>query len=106
MHSVVYMSKQLIHSLHNVRLGATPKVFSVYVDTVDTVNKQHTYTIHNSIALILCIDHLGMLFNVHTTDKVTMITVSGFLAIYFEVGLTVIQRVKSKRVLLQSFKPK
>ena len=26
------------------------------------------YTIHNSIALILCIDHLNMPFNVHTTD--------------------------------------
>ena len=36
------------------------------------------YTIHNSIALILCIDHLNMPFNVHTTDKVT---VSGFLTI-------------------------
>ena len=39
------------------------------------------YSIHNSIALILCINHLDMLFNVHTTDKVTMITVSGFLTI-------------------------
>ena len=39
------------------------------------------YTIHNSIALILCINHLDMPFNVHTTDKVTMITVSGFLTI-------------------------
>ena len=36
------------------------------------------YTIYNSIALILCIDHLDMPFNVHTTDKVT---VSGFLTI-------------------------
>ena len=51
-------------------------IFSVYVDTVD---KQHS--IHNSIALILCIDHLNMPFNVHTTDRVTMITVSGFLTI-------------------------
>ena len=39
------------------------------------------YTIHNSMALILCIDHLDMPFNVHTTDKVTMIIVSGFLTI-------------------------
>ena len=39
------------------------------------------YSIHSSIALILCIDHLNMPFNVHTTDKVTMITVSGFLTI-------------------------
>ena len=38
------------------------------------------YTIHNSIALILCIDHLDIPFNIHT-DKVTMITVSGFLTI-------------------------
>ena len=37
------------------------------------------YTIHNSIALILYIDHLDIPFDVHTTDKVTMITVSGFL---------------------------
>ena len=36
------------------------------------------YTIHNSIALILCINCLDMPFNVHTTDKVT---VSGFLTI-------------------------
>ena len=36
------------------------------------------YTIHNSIALILCINYLNMPFNVHTTDKVT---VSGFLTI-------------------------
>ena len=39
------------------------------------------YSIHNSIALILCINHLDMPFNVHTRDKVTMITVSGFLTI-------------------------
>ena len=50
--------------------------FSVYVNTVD---KQHS--IHNSIAFILCIDHLDMPFNVHTMDKVIMITVSGFLTI-------------------------
>ena len=43
---------------------------------------------HNNIALILCIDCLDMPFN---ADKVTMITVSGFLTIYFEVGLTLIQ---------------
>ena len=36
------------------------------------------YAIHNSLALILCIDYLHMPFNVHTTDKVT---VSGFLTI-------------------------
>ena len=39
------------------------------------------YTIHNSIALIPCINHLNMPFNVHTSDKVTMMTVSGFLTI-------------------------
>ena len=74
------------------------------MSTPSTNNIAHT--IHNSIALILCIDCLDMPFNVHTTDKVTMITVSGFLTIYFEVGLTIIQRVKSKRVLIRSFKPK
>ena len=36
------------------------------------------YTIYNSIVLILCIDHLDMPFNV---NKVTIITVSGFLTI-------------------------
>ena len=36
------------------------------------------YTIYNSIALILCIDRLDMPFNV---NKVTMITVSGFITI-------------------------
>ena len=51
-------------------------VFSVYVNTV---KKQHS--IHNSIALILYINHLDMPFNVHTTDGVTMMTVSGFLTI-------------------------
>ena len=51
----------------------------IFVLTVLT--KKISYTIHNSIALILCIDHLHMPFNVHTTDKVTMITVSGFLTI-------------------------
>ena len=51
----------------------------IFVLTVST-NKT-PYSIHNSIALILCIDHLDMPFNVHTTDKVTMIKVSGFLTI-------------------------
>ena len=54
------------------------------------------YTIHISIALILCINQLNMPFNVHTTDKVTMITVSGFLTIKFEVGLTVIQTLNRR----------
>ena len=61
----------------------------IFVSTVST--NKIPYSIHNSIALILCIDHLNMPFNVHTTDKVTGITVSGFLTILFEVGLTVIQ---------------
>ena len=51
----------------------------IFVSTVST--NKIPYSIHNSIALILCIDHLDMPFNVHTTDKVTMITVSGFLTI-------------------------
>ena len=51
----------------------------IFVSTVLT--NKIPYSIHNSIALILCIDHLNMPFNVHTTDKVTMITVSGFLTI-------------------------
>ena len=51
----------------------------IFASTVST--NKIPYSIHNSIALILCIDHLNMPFNVHTTDKVTMITVSGFLTI-------------------------
>ena len=51
----------------------------IFVLTVLTNNI--AYTIHNSIALILCINNLDIPFNVHTTDKVTMITVSGFLTI-------------------------
>ena len=51
----------------------------IFVSTVLT--NKIPYSIHNSIALILCIDHLDMPFNVHTTDKVTMIIVSGFLTI-------------------------
>ena len=48
----------------------------MFVSTVST--NKIPYTIYNSIALILCIDHLDMPFNV---NKVTMITVSGFLTI-------------------------
>ena len=48
----------------------------IFISTVST--NKIPYTIHNSIALILCIEHLNMPFNVHTTDKVT---VSGFLTI-------------------------
>ena len=51
----------------------------IFVLTVST--NKILYSMHNSIDLILCIDHLDMPFNVHTTDKVTMITVSGFLTI-------------------------
>ena len=51
----------------------------IFVSTVST--NKIPYSIHNSIALILCINHLDMPFNVHTTDKVTMTTVSGFLTI-------------------------
>ena len=48
----------------------------IFISTVST--NKIPYTIYNSIALILCIDHLDMPFNVHITDKVT---VSGFLTI-------------------------
>ena len=51
----------------------------IFVSTVLT--NKIPYSLHNSIALILCIDHLDMPFNVHTTDKVTMITLSGFFTI-------------------------
>ena len=46
--------------------------FDLHINSVDK------HTIHNSIALILCINCLNIPFNVHTTDKVT---VSGFLTI-------------------------
>ena len=49
--------------------------FACFDLRIDSVDK---HSIHNSIALILCIDCLNMPFNVHTTDKVT---VSGFLTI-------------------------
>ena len=45
---------------------------------------------HACITLIICIV-LYMPFNVHIRDKVTMMTMSGFLTILFKVGLTVIQ---------------
>ena len=48
----------------------------IFISTVST--NKIPYAIHKSLALILCIDHLDMPFNVHTTDKVT---VSGFLTI-------------------------
>ena len=40
----------------------------IFVSTVST--NKIPYSIHNSIALNLCINHLDMPFNVHTTDKV------------------------------------
>ena len=42
-----------------------------------------------------------MPFNVHTTDKVTMMTVSDFLTIYFEVGLNVIQTLNWREFLFE-----
>ena len=38
----------------------------IFVSTLST--NKIPYSIHNSIALILCIDHLDMPFNVHTRD--------------------------------------
>ena len=65
--------------MHVVRQGAIPIVFTVYVNTIDT--NKIPYSIHNNIALIFCVYHLDMPFNVHTTDEVTMMTMSGFLTI-------------------------
>ena len=48
----------------------------IFVSTVST--NKIPYRIYNRIALILCINRLNMPFNV---NKVTMITVSGFLTI-------------------------
>ena len=61
----------------NIALNALHAL--IFVSTVST--NKIPYSIHNSIALIFCIDCLDMPFNVHTPDKVTMITVSGFLTI-------------------------
>ena len=66
-----------INSLDNIAFNALHAL--IFVSTVST--NKIPYSIHNSIALILCINHLDMPFNAHTTDKVTMITVSGFLTI-------------------------
>ena len=65
--------------LHAMRQGAILIVFTMYINTVDT--NKIPYSIHNNIALIFCVDHLNMPFNVHTTDKVTMMIISGFLTI-------------------------
>ena len=49
---------------------------------IDSVNKHRYYTQCTIVVLWSFVsDHLDMPFNVHTTDKVTMITVSGFRTI-------------------------
>ena len=58
----------------NIALNALHAL--IFVSTVST--NKIPYSIHNSIALIFCIDCLNISPNVHTTDKVT---VSGFLTI-------------------------
>ena len=63
----------------------------IFVSTVST--NKIPYSMHNSIALILCINYLDMPFNV---NKVTMMTMSGFLTISFEVGVTVIQTLNQR----------
>ena len=72
-HQCMYVSTVSTNIALNVLLAL------IFVSTVST--NKIPYSIHNSIALIFCIDCLNMPFNVHTTDKVTMITVSGFLTI-------------------------
>ena len=49
----------------------------IFVSTMST--NKIPYSIHNSIALFLCIDHLDMPFNVHTRDKVTMMWLPHYL---------------------------
>ena len=79
-HKMQGMSTLLIHAASCMQQHKEPaQKFSLYMSTLSTNNI--VYTIHNSIALILCMDCLDMPFNVHTTDKVTMITVNGFLTI-------------------------
>ena len=56
---------------------------SVFVSTVST--KNIVYTIHNSIALIFCIDCLDMLFNVHSNYNVVSNTkTSNYMKIWFK----------------------
>ena len=57
---------------------STNIAFNVFACFDLCINSVDKHTIHNSIALILCIDCLNMPFTVHTTDKVT---VSSFLTI-------------------------
>ena len=71
--------KQVLQDPGYVDTVNTCCMLHVYVDTVDT--NKIPYSIHNNIALIFCVDHLDMPFNVHTTDKVTMMTMNGFLTI-------------------------
>ena len=74
------MSKDVWNEMDKVvEPGLLPSQQEINVSTVLT--NKIPYSIHNNIALILCINHLDMPFNVHTIDKMTMITVSGFLTI-------------------------
>ena len=84
---VPYVDSINIYSIwdHCIQSRVFTPHYSVYsvvqepLTPVLTVSTNNTvYTVHNSIALILCINCLDMPFNVHTTDKVT---VSGFLTI-------------------------
>ena len=79
-HKIQGMLTLLIHAAFCMQQHKEPpQKFSLYMSTLLTNNI--AYTIHNSIALILCINCLNMPCNVHTTDKVTMITVNGFLTL-------------------------
>ena len=62
-------------SVSTVSTNIAFNAFACFDLCIDSVDK---HTIHNSIALILCINWLDMPFNVHTTDKVT---VSDFLTV-------------------------
>ena len=65
-------------SVSTVSTNITFNALHALIFVLTVLTNKIPYTILNSIALILCIECLNMSFN---ADKVTMITVSGFLTI-------------------------
>ena len=100
---------KIFYSNHLVSTVSTNITFNalyalIFVSTVST--NKIPYTIHNSIALIFCINFLDMPFNVHTTDKVTM-GVNEWLPHYLiRSRFHCNSKFKSNRVLIQRNNPK
>ena len=57
---------QSFHTCIRCCVRATNTSVTCFDLHIDSVDKQDTYSIHNSIALIFCIDCLDMPFNVHS----------------------------------------